>query len=418
MMMLEASKIRVGKSCMATLQQRWRIFSAAPHRMFFATGLGWLLAWAAWWAALLAARAAGVGGLEPARPALLIHGATALFLAFVPFMYGFLLTVYPRWMPAPEPGRGAMLWAFGLVNAGNLLFFAGLWAPLAWSVAGWLLVMAALAVITATLLRMLLRAGTRVAHAHTVLAGTIAGLLGMLLFALALISGDFTAWPLVRGLGLWGLLLVVYFSVCHRMIPFFSSRVVPGYMAWRPDWILYLFVGLALARALLETAPTLAWLATVPMAGIALACALRWRPRARSEARLLHVLHISFAWLPIGLALAAAADLAFALGTPGLLGRAPLHALGLGFMGGMLVAMVTRVTLGHSGRPLALDRLTWRLFLAVQAAAGLRVAAEFLPHAAAWLSLLAALVWLAALLCWAVLNLPVYFRPRADGAPG
>lgn len=403
---------------MATLQQRWLILTAAPHRMFFATGLAWLLAWSAWWAILLAVRAAGGGGLEPARPALLMHGAASLFLAYVPFMYGFLLTVYPRWMPAPQPGRAAMLWAFGLVNAGNLLFLASLGASRAWAVAGWLLATAALVVIGATLLRILVRAERRVSHAYAALAGLAAGLAGMLLFAYALSTGDFSAWPLVRGLGLWGLLLVVYFAVCHRMIPFFSSRVVPGYASWRPDWILYLFVVLALARALLETAPALAWLASVPMAGIALTCALRWRPRVRSGQRLLAALHIAFAWLPFALVLAAVADLAALLGVPGLLGRAPLHALGLGFFGGMLVAMVTRVTLGHSGRPLALDALTWRLFLAVQAAAGLRVAAEFLPPAAAWLSLGAALTWVAVLLAWATLNLPVYVRPRADGAPG
>jgi uncharacterized protein involved in response to NO len=74
--------------------------------------------------------------------------------------------------------------------------------------------------------------------------------------------------------------------------------------------------------------------------------------------------HFAFAWLAVALALAALADVAAAARrTPGLIGRAPLHALGLGFFGGMLMAMVTRVTLGHSGRPLVLDALTWRLFL-------------------------------------------------------
>lgn len=403
---------------MNPMQHRWQILATAPHRLYFATGMIWLLAWSAWWAALLAARAAGVSGFEPANPALLTHGAAALFLGYVPFMYGFLLTVYPRWMPAPEPGRKAMLWAFWLVNGGNLLFLAGTKAPPVVSVSGWLLATAALAIVAWSLLRMLLRARARVSHAYTVLAGLAAGLLGMLWFAHALLRGDYSAWPLIRGFGFWGLLLVVYFSVCHRMIPFFSSRVVPGYVSWRPDWVLYLFVSLALSRALLESAPRFAWLATVPMAALALTCALRWQPRAHSEARLLQVLHISFAWLPFGLVLAATADLAAALGTPGLLGRAPLHAIGLGFLGGMLMAMVTRVTLGHSGRPLVLDRLTWRLFLIVQAAAGLRVAAEFLPHAAAWLSSFAAIAWLIAILWWSVLNLPVYFRPRADGAPG
>src|SRR5690606_24947147 len=261
------------------------------------------------------------------------------------------------------------------------------------------------------------RARARISHAYAVIAGLAAGLAGMLLFAVALLRGDYGAWPLVRGVGLWGFLLVVYFTVSHRMIPFFSSRVVPGYSTWRPDWILYAFVLLGLVRAVLETATGLGWLASVPLAAIAVTCAVRWRPRVRTGVLLLDVLHISLAWLAAGLALAALADVAAAVGAPGLVGRAPLHALGMGFFGGMLMAMVTRVTLGHSGQPLALDVFGWRLFLVIQAAAVLRLAAEFLP-APDWLSLAAALAWLAALLVWAARHLPVYFRPRADGAPG
>lgn len=134
--------------------------------------------------------------------------------------------------------------------------------------------------------------------------------------------------------------------------------------------------------------------------------------------RLLEVLHISLAWLAIGLLLAAAADLAAALGAPGVVGRAPLHAIGMGFIGGMLMAMVTRVTLGHSGQPLVMDTLNWRLFLVVQVATILRIAGEFLPAGGTTLSAIAALAWATAFGAWTVRHLPIYLRPRADGAPG
>ena len=49
-------------------------------------------------------------------------------------------------------------------------------------------------------------------------------------------------------------------------------------------------------------------------------------------------------------------DASFTLSGEWALGRAPIHALGIGFFGGMLVAMVTRVTMGHSGRALKMDR--------------------------------------------------------------
>ncbi|HRP35660.1 MAG TPA: NnrS family protein [Gammaproteobacteria bacterium] len=397
---------------------RWAVLTSAPHRMFFATGLAWLAAWSAWWMLVLGARAAGIDGLEPARPALLLHGAVMLFLVLPPFMYGFLLTVFPRWMPAPPPGRAPMLAAWWLLNAGNLALLAGLAGPAPLQLAGWLSAALALAVIATTLLRILLGATERASHAFAVLAGLCAGLAGMLLYTPVLASGDFSTWPLVRGIGLWGFLLVVYFGVSHRMIPFFTSRVVRDYVPWRPAWILYLFVACALLRAGLELAPAWAWLGSVPLAGIATACALRWRPRQRSGVRLLEVLHISLAWLAIGLLLAAAADLAAALGAPGVVGRAPLHAIGMGFIGGMLMAMVTRVTLGHSGRPLVMDALNWRLFLVVQAATVLRIAGEFLPGAGTMLSAIAALAWAAAFGTWTVRHLPIYLRPRADGAPG
>ncbi len=386
--------------------------------MFFASGLTWLATWSAWWALLLGARVVGIDGLEPARPALLLHGAVMLYLVLPPFMYGFLLTVFPRWMPAPPPDRTAMLTAWWLLNGGNLALLAGMAgvAPLQWL--GWLSATAALGVIATTLFRLLTATRERAPHAFAVLIGLAAGLAGMLLFTPVLATGDFSHWPLARGIGLWGFLLVVYFGVCHRMIPFFTSRVVRDYVPWRPNWILYLFVAFALARAGLETMPTWAWLASTPLACIAIACAVRWRPRQRSGVRLLDVLHISLAWLAFGLALAAVADLAAALGAPGLVGRAPLHAIGMGFIGGMLMAMVTRVTLGHSGQPLAMDELNWRLFLVVQAAAVLRIAGEFTPGAGTAMSAVAALAWAAAFGAWTIRHLPIYFRPRADGAPG
>ncbi len=100
------------------------------------------------------------------------------------------------------------------------------------------------------------------------------------------------------------------------------------------------------------------------------------------------------------------------------LGRAPLHALGIGFFTSMIVAMASRVTLGHSGRALSADTLTWAVLLGVNASALLRIAGEFLPWIASWLNLLAALVWLAALLPWVLRYLPMYLQPRVEHPPG
>jgi uncharacterized protein involved in response to NO len=99
------------------------------------------------------------------------------------------------------------------------------------------------------------------------------------------------------------------------------------------------------------------------------------------------------------------------------LGRAPAHALFVGFFGSLLVAMVTRVTQGHSGRPLELGRVAGFAFVTVQAVAVLRVVAEVMPDATAWQAA-AALGWLLAFAPWVVRSLRIYATPRVDGKPG
>src|SRR3546814_6210486 len=93
------------------------------------------------------------------------------------------------------------------------------------------------------------------------------------------------------------------------------------------------------------------WIADVPL--LALASTWLWRnwPRGHVPA-LLRVLFLGYAWLPIALALYIAQSLVYGLDGDSILGRAPAHALFIGFFGSLLVAMVTRVTQGHSGRPL------------------------------------------------------------------
>jgi uncharacterized protein involved in response to NO len=104
---------------------------------------------------------------------------------------------------------------------------------------------------------------------------------------------------------------------------------------------------------------------------------------------------------------------------PGFLGQAPLHALTLGFFASMLLGMASRVTMGHSGRPLTADEFMWRAFCLMQAAAILRVVSELpsLPGAAIlmWLS---SLLWLGGFALWAWRFAPALWRPRADGQPG
>jgi len=132
---------------------------------------------------------------------------------------------------------------------------------------------------------------------------------------------------------------------------------------------------------------------------------------------LLRVLFIGFAWLPIAFALYSIQSLWYASTSDFVLGRAPAHALFIGFFGSLLVAMVTRVTQGHSGRPLVLGTTAAFAFVVVQGVAVTRVLAEVLPDTFAWHAI-ASVGWIVAFLPWVLRSGRIYLSPRIDGQPG
>lgn len=89
----------------------------------------------------------------------------------------------------------------------------------------------------------------------------------------------------------------------------------------------------------------------------------------------------------------------------------------MGFLGSILLAMVTRVSCGHSGRALVADATVWGLFWTLQVAVVLRIAGALPWVGGIWLALAAA-VWAVVMLIWGGRLLNWYGRPRADGRPG
>lgn len=245
------------------------------------------------------------------------------------------------------------------------------------------------------------------------------GLLGLVLYATFLYRLDARLMFVAIKLGSMALLLPIYATVCHRMIPFFASAVVPGYRVVRPMWVLALMWSLVVVHAWLELRHAYQWLWMTDLPLMALFAGLLWQwwPRKQHMPPLLSVLFIGFAWLPLSFALYSAQSLWYAMSGAFALGRAPAHALFVGFFGSLLVAMVTRVTQGHSGRPLVLGRVAAIAFVLVQTVAALRVAAELLPDAPAWQAI-AGIGWLIAFLPWVVRSAWIYFTPRADGKSG
>ena len=396
------------------------LLAAAPHRPLFLAGALAVLTSMAWWALELASLRFGWHGWpQPPVPPGWAHAMLTQYGMLPMFMFGFLLTTFPRWLNRPSIRPSRYLAVAGAVFAGYLLSHVGL-LGLPWVLRlGFVLMLAGYLVGIATLAGVLRAAEQRNQHAWSCLAGLCLGAIGLTAFV-AFLFGAPAPWArLAIKLGTFGLLVPVYFSVAHRMVAFFSGNVVRDYVVRRPPWSLPLLWPLLLAHLALDLAhvPAWLWLADAPLAALFGWHALAWQPWKAVRPGLLAVLHLAFAWLPIAFVLYAVQSLYLFAGHGPVLGLAPLHVLTIGYFGSMLVAMVTRVTQGHSGRPLQMGAVPWACFALLQGVVLLRAWAELARDSYLWL-VVAACGWLLAFLPWVLRSARIYLTPRLDGRPG
>jgi uncharacterized protein involved in response to NO len=136
-----------------------------------------------------------------------------------------------------------------------------------------------------------------------------------------------------------------------------------------------------------------------------------WRPGWTLGQPILWSLHLAFATLGLGLLLTGLA--AFGIGSA----IAALHVLGIGAVGGMTLAVMSRATLGHSGRPLVAPPAVGLAYALLPLAAALRwVASE---EMGAWYFpgvLAAGLLWTLAFALFVAALWPAFWGPRADAA--
>lgn len=407
---------------MNSTSHTWHTFTSAPHRMMMLGGAFQGVTAILWWFADLLGR---YGGLY-APPAWTVapmwaHEFLMIYGFFPFFVFGFLMTTYPNWMNGEKIPARLYVPAFTLLAAGTLLFYLGLLAnkalmmlAVAFFLAGWGIALYAL-------LRVLVKTPHPDKRHPTITTIALAmGWLGVAAYLAWLATGNARLLDFSRHAGIWWFLVPVLVTVSHRMIPFFSSRVLDNYVVVRPNWTLYLMLACTSAHGALEMTglQQLLWLADLPFLACSAYFSYAWGLARSFKARLLAVLHVGFAWLSVGMLLYAWQSLALFVSGSAPFGLAPLHALSIGFFASMILAMASRVTLGHSGQDLVADKATWALFLGFQFAAVARIGPDLSGLPASMLYPLAAAIWLACYGLWFSKYAPLYWRPRADGRPG
>ncbi len=143
------------------------------------------------------------------------------------------------------------------------------------------------------------------------------------------------------------------------------------------------------------------------LAGILLGARLvRWRGHRTAVEPIVLVLHVGYGWLAVALALLGLASVG------GIPESAALHALTAGAIGTMTLAVMTRASLGHTGREIVADRTIAAMYLTVTAGAALRVAAPFAGDGYAPVLIAGGALWSTAFMLFAIRYAPILWGRR------
>jgi uncharacterized protein involved in response to NO len=403
-----------------SISEHWRTFTSAPHRVMFFGGALQTLAVMLWWLAEMATRY-GVIGHPADWPVIPVaaHGYLMIYVLFPFFMFGFLMTTFPRWMGGREIPAQRYVPAFVLMLLGAAGFYVGLFAGRSVMAIATFFTLAGWGIALNALLRVLLdTSNPDKRHPKIIFIALCIGWCGIAAYAVWLL-GDNPVWlRLAMQGGIWLFLLPVFASVAHRMIPFFTSTTLQDPLVPRPFWAWWVMLAASVAHGVLQLAEAFAWLwvCDAPLAIAALYLTYVWGVRRNMHNPMLGVLHIGFAWLGIAMLLFTVQSMVLFIshGATHIWGFAPLHALTVGYFATLLIGMSTRVTLGHSGMPIQADAPIKLMFAGIQLAAILRVLADMLPvQFMTGLYLAAATVWLLCFTPWVLRYLPFCLRARA-----
>jgi uncharacterized protein involved in response to NO len=320
-------------------------------------------------------------------------------------MTGFLLTAIPNWT-GRLPIQGA-----------PLLFLVALWIAGRIAIAtstyiGWL----PAAVIDISFLLLIAAAAVR-----EIVIGRNWANMKILCVLVVMISGNvvFHLEAHFRGVADYGIRLGIGAAITAIMI--IGGRIIPSFTRnWlvrenpgrlpssfgRFDAFSLLLSGLALA---IWVAFPFAVITAVAMfvGGILQGVRLcRWAGDRTIRDRLVLVLHVGFAFVPVGFVLTGLAAFGYIVPSAG------IHAWSIGAIGTMTLAVMTRASLGHTGHALSASNSTQAIYVAILVAAVTRVLAALLSSATAALLGSAALAWAAAFLGFGMVYGPLLLAPR------
>ena len=401
------------------LKKWYENFSAQPHQSFFANGIILLVAFSA---LLLGA----YGGFVSLRADVTRYHAYAfIFVLFILFFLGFLFVVFPKFLvqAAVKPEIYIAHCRLYFISSYGLFFsflFGGDYSALFFASLGLIAQIRSFSLLFSIYKRSVARDKY---DSKWILIGLFCGLIfNFLYIAYSVFFSDFAELErlAITG-GFFLFLFVVVFAVSQRMIPFFTSVKVQGYVINKSKFLMEkIFVLLALKILAEAFLPSAAFAADAALFAVTAYEIYRWKLPLLGVNSILWILYVSLYWIPIGFLLSFAQGLSEILELNLVFEKAPLHAFALGYFFTILVGFGTRVTLGHSGRAPHADGMATAIFVFTQAVVFSRIFAAFslnLELDYLFFIELSLILFMCALLVWGCRYLPTLIKGYNPSKP-
>ena len=234
---------------------------------------------------------------------------------------------------------------------------------------------------------------------------------------LNILPADFMRLALAAALDIFTILMAI---VGGRVIPAFTANAVASAKPRHVKSVEIMALGslvLILAADIMDywfSLTSAAWVILLALAAVAHGIRLSlWQPHRTRHNPLLWMLPVAYGWIPISLAFRVLAQISVLPAT------AAVHALTLGAISGLMLAMMTRSALGHTGRDLRAGWTEISAFLLIQVAAVIRVGATLIPaEFYRGAVVFSGVMWSLAFAIFSLSYWPILTRPRIDGRPG
>lgn len=136
---------------------------------------------------------------------------------------------------------------------------------------------------------------------------------------------------------------------------------------------------------------------------------IRWRFWVTLRTPLVWSLHLSYSFIPTGLLLFGISQISDAINS-----SQAIHTITVGAIGMMILSMISRVSLGHTGRPIKVGKLMTSAFIVLLLAALVRIFGQLFTNDYILVILSSAILWAIAYACFVVLYAPILIKKRIN----